>query len=75
LVEPKSGVNEGVTGPISRILIEGNFTASDFTERMYVDQMSDLLKLIIDVNAYVRVQTTDAPLGNIVGKITPNLAS
>jgi hypothetical protein len=75
LVQLRSGVNEGVTGPISGTLVEGNFTASDFTGRLNVDQMSDLLKLIIDGNAYVRVQTTDAPLGKIVGKITPNLPS
>jgi hypothetical protein len=75
LVQLRSGVNEGVTGPISGTLLEGNFTASDFTGRLNVDQMSDLLKLIIDGNAYVRVQTTDAPLGKIVGKITPNLPS
>jgi hypothetical protein len=37
--------------------------------------MSDLLKLILDGIAFVRVQTTDAPLGKIVGKITPNLPS
>jgi hypothetical protein len=75
LVQLRSGVNEGVTGPISGTLVEGNFTASDFTGRLNIDQMSDLLKLIIDGNAYVRVQTTDAPLGKIVGKITPNLPS
>jgi hypothetical protein len=75
LVQLRSGVNEGVTGPNSGTLVEGNFTASDFTGRLNVDQMSDLLKLIIDGNAYVRVQTTDAPLGKIVGKITPNLPS
>ena len=28
---------------------------------------------LLDRNAYVRVQTIDAPLGTIVGKITPNL--
>ena len=75
LVQLRSGVNEGVTGPISGTLIEGNFTASDFTGRLNVDQMSDLLKLMLDGNAFVRVQTTDAPLGKIVGKITPNLLS
>jgi hypothetical protein len=75
LVQLRSGVNEGVTGPISGTLVEGNFTASDFTGRLNIDQMSDLLKLIFDGNAYVRVQTTDAPLGKIVGKITPNLPS
>lgn len=75
LVQLRSGVNEGVTGPISGTLVEGNFTASDFTGRLNIDQMSDLLKLMLDGNAYVRIQTTDAPLGKIVGKITPNLPS
>jgi len=28
---------------------------------------------MLDGNAYIRVQTTDEPLGKIVGKITPNL--
>jgi CHRD domain len=75
LVQLRSGVNEGVTEPISGTLVEGNFTASDFTGRLNIDQMSDLLKLMLDGNAYVRIQTTDAPLGKIVGKITPNLPS
>jgi hypothetical protein len=75
LVQLRSAVNEGVTGPISGTLVEGNFTSTDFTGRLNIDQMSDLLKLILDGNAYVRVQTTDAPLGKIVGKITANLPS
>jgi CHRD domain len=75
LVQLRSGVNEGVTGPISGTLVEGNFTASDFTGRLNIDRMSDLLKLILDGNAYVKVLTTDAPLGKIVGKITTNLPS
>jgi CHRD domain len=75
LVQLRSGVNEGVSGPINGTLVQGNFTASDFTGRLNVDQMSDLLKFIIDGNAFVRVQTTDAPLGKIVGKITANLPS
>ena len=73
LVQLRSGVNEGVSGSIDGTLVEGNFTSADFTGRLNVDQMSDLLKLIIDGNAYIRVQTTDEPLGKIVGKITPNL--
>ncbi len=75
LVQLKSGVNEGISGPISGTLVEGNFTSSDFTGRLNIEQMSDLLKLILDGNAYIRVQTFDAPLGKIVGKITPNLPS
>ena len=74
LVQLRSGVNEGISGPINGTLVEGNFTSSDFTGRLNIDQMSDLLKLILDGNAYVRIQTFDAPLGKIVGKITPNLS-
>jgi CHRD domain len=73
LVQLRSGVNEGISGPINGTLVEGNFTSADFSGRLNVDQMSDLLKLILDGNAYIRVQTFDAPLGKIVGKITPNL--
>ena len=75
LIQLRSGVNEGISGPINGTLVEGNLTSSDFTGRLNIDQMSDLLKLILDGNAYVRIQTFDAPLGKIVGKITPNLPS
>lgn len=75
LVQLRSSVNEGVSRPISGTLVEGNFTSSDFTGRLDLNQMSDLVKLILDGNAYIRVQTTDVPLGEIVGKITPNLPS
>jgi hypothetical protein len=37
------------------------------------DTVPSLLEYLLDRNAYVRVQTIDAPLGKIVGKITPNL--
>ena len=74
LIQLRSGVNEGISGPINGTLVEGNFTSTDFSGRLNVDQMSDLLKLILDGNAYIRVQTFDAPLGKIVGKITPNLS-
>ena len=50
LVQLRSGVNKGASGPINGTLVEGNFT-SDFTGRLNVDQMSDLLKLILDGNA------------------------
>jgi CHRD domain-containing protein len=73
LVQLRSGVNEGISDPINGTLVKGNFTSADFSGRLNVEQMSDLLKL--DGNAYIRIQTTDAPLGKIVGKITPNLPS
>ena len=34
LVQLRSSVNEGVSGPISGTLVEGNFTSSDFTGRL-----------------------------------------
>ena len=34
LVQLRSSVNEGVSGPISETLVEGNFTSSDFTGRL-----------------------------------------
>jgi hypothetical protein len=73
LVQLRSSVDDGVSGSISGVLVAGNFTPSDFTGRLQINQMSDLVELILDGNAYVRVQTTDVPLGLIVGKITPNL--
>jgi hypothetical protein len=73
LVQLRNGLSEGASGPINGILVAGNFTSSDFSGRVGINQMSDLVKLILDGNAYVRVQTSDAPLGKIVGKITPNL--
>ena len=53
LVQLRSGVNEGISGPINGTLVEGNFTSTDFSGRLNVDQMSDLLKLILDGNAYI----------------------
>jgi hypothetical protein len=47
LVQLRSGVNEGVTGPINGTLVEGNFTASDFTGRLNIDQIL-IWKLILD---------------------------
>ena len=68
LVQLRSGVNDGISGPINGTIVEGNLTSSDFTGRLNIDQMSDLLKLILDGNAYVRIQTFDAPLGKIGGR-------
>lgn len=73
LIDLRLNALEGVSVPVSGILVAGNFTPSDFRGRLQGEQMSDLIKLILDGNAYVRVQTVNAPLGEIVGKITPNL--
>ena len=51
----------------------GNFTSADFTGPLAGKQMSDFLKMLIDGNIYLIVRTTDNPLGEIGGKITPAL--
>ena len=65
---------EGLSGPVTGLLVGGNFTPSDFRWRLQGEQMSDLIKLILDGNAYIRIKTNNAPLGEIVGQITPNTA-
>ena len=73
LIDLRLGPLEGVSAPVTGILVAGNFTPSDFRNTLKGDQMSDLIKLILDGNAYVRIQTNNAQLGEIVGKITPNV--
>ena len=51
----------------------GNFTSADFTGPLAGKQMSDFLKMLIDGNIYLNVQTTDNPLGEIGGQIKPTL--
>lgn len=51
----------------------GNFTSADFTGPLAGKQMSDFLKMLIDGNIYLIVRTSDNPLGEIGGKITPAL--
>ncbi|HZD35148.1 MAG TPA: CHRD domain-containing protein [Nitrososphaeraceae archaeon] len=77
IVQLRASVDDGVTGPINGPLVEGNFTQADFLERARnaVPEMTDLLKIVLDGNAYVRVHTVDNPLGEIVGRVTPNMPS
>ncbi len=51
----------------------GNFTSADFTGPLAGKQMSDFLKMLIDGNIYLNVRTSENPLGEIGGKITPTL--
>lgn len=77
IVQLRASVDDGVTGPVNGPLVEGNFTQADFLERARnaVPEMSDLLKIVLDGNAYARVHTVDNPLGEIVGRVTPNMPS
>jgi hypothetical protein len=38
-------------------------------------ELQVLVKMMLDGNVYIRVQTTDWPLGKIVEKMIPNLLS
>jgi CHRD domain len=55
------------------LALQGNFTSADFIDYLQGKQMSDLLKMILDGNVYVKVTSSAAPLGEIGGKITPTL--
>jgi CHRD domain len=55
------------------LALQGNFTSADFIDYLQGKQMSDLLKMIIDGNVYVKVTSSAAPLGEIGGKINPIL--
>ena len=53
--------------------IEGNFTSDDFQLMFRGKSMSELVRSILDGNIYLRVSTVDHPLGEIGGKVQPNL--
>jgi len=55
------------------LALQGNFTSANFIDYLQGKQMSDLLKMILDGNAYVKVTSSAYPLGQIGGKITPTL--
>jgi hypothetical protein len=55
------------------LALQGNFTSADFIDYLQGKQMSDLLKMILDGNVYVKVTSSANPLGEIGGKITPTL--
>ena len=50
---------------------EGNFTSDDFVNGLKGKPMSDLVKKILDGQAFLAIKTVDFPLGEIAGKIQP----
>ena len=50
---------------------EGNFTSDDFVNVLKGKPMSDLVKKILDGQAFLAIKTVDFPLGEIAGKIQP----
>jgi hypothetical protein len=57
------------TGPMNGKLSEGKITSSDLVGPLKGKQISDLVKLINDGNAYANVHTQQNPKGEIRGQI------
>jgi hypothetical protein len=74
LVQIHSATAQGPLQTVNGTLaLQGNFTSADFIDLLQGKQMSDLLKMILDGNVYVKVTSSANPLGEIGGKITPAL--
>src|SRR5919199_6247289 len=58
------------TGPMSVMLSQGNFTSSELVGPLKDKQISDLVKLINDGQAYVNVHTKANPMGEIRGQLS-----
>jgi hypothetical protein len=58
------------TGPMSGMLSQGNFTSSELVGPLKDKQISDLVKLINDGQAYVNVHTEANPMGEIRGQLS-----
>jgi len=69
-----NGVKSGPTGKINGLLTQGSFAASDFLSDFAGKHISDLIKAMTDGNIFLRVRTISLPLGEIGGKVTPNLS-
>ena len=58
------------TGPMNGKLSEGKFTSNDLVGPLKGKQMSDLVKLINDGQAYANVHTEPNPKGEIRGQVS-----
>jgi CHRD domain len=58
------------TGPMNGMLSQGKITSSDLVGPLKGKQMSDLVKLINDGQAYANVHTEPNPKGEIRGQIS-----
>jgi CHRD domain len=50
---------------------DGNFTSADFVNILEGKPMSDLVKKILDGEAFIAIKSVPFPLGEIAGKIQP----
>lgn len=58
------------SGPMNGMLSQGNITSSDLVGPLKGKQISDLVKLINDGQAYVNVHTETNPKGEIRGQVS-----
>jgi hypothetical protein len=68
------GVRSGPTGKINGMFVNGIFGASSFLNDFKGKQLSDLIKAMTDGNVFLRVRTISIPLGQIGGKVSPNIS-
>lgn len=71
LVQFHSASRDGlINAPINGTVASGNLTAADFTGALRGKSMSDLGKMIVDGQVFVRIGTSNFPSGEIIGKLT-----
>ena len=72
LVQFHSATRDGlINAPINGTVASGNFTAADFFGApLRGKSMSDLAKMIVDGQVFVRIGTSNFPSGEIIGKLT-----
>jgi hypothetical protein len=63
------GSQQGATGPINGLLVQGNITSSTLVGPLKGKQISDLVKDMLDGNIDLWVSTTNGVM--IAGKVTP----
>ena len=71
LVEIHSATREGpINAPINGTVASGNLTAADFTGApLQGRSMSELAKMIVDGQVFVRISTSNFPSGELIGKL------
>jgi hypothetical protein len=71
LVQFHSATRDGlINAPINGTVASGNLTAADFTGApLQGKSMSDLAKMIVDGQVFVRISTSDFPSGELIGKL------
>jgi hypothetical protein len=71
LVQIHSATRDGlINAPINGTVASGNLTSTDFTGApLQGKSMSDLAKMMVDGQVFIRISTSDFPSGEIIGKL------